>query len=256
MALTNVALIGANGHLGPSVLHILLSAPHLNITVLTRASSASTYPSSVHTITIPDSLPVQALGDALCGQDALVVTMAGNRVAEQIKLADAAYTAGVKRIILADFGSCDSADEYTQALLPLMAGKAKREGSTLSWTSIVTGHFFDYGLKGGLLRFDLPKRRAQLLDGGEMRWSACTLERIGVAVLRVLEREKETRNRLLYVQKLLCDRVIEEKREGLEKGDGDAIEEVVSRKEGFANVLLGLDEENLEDVVRRVIESM
>lgn len=125
MALTNVALIGANGHLGPSVLHILLSAPHLNITVLTRASSASTYPSSVHTITIPDSLPVQALGDALCGQDALVVTMAGNRVAEQIKLADAAYTAGVKRIILADFGSCDSADEYTQALLPLMAGKAK-----------------------------------------------------------------------------------------------------------------------------------
>ena len=85
--------------------------------------------------------------------DALVIAIAGSYVEEQKKLIEAAYEGGVKRIIPADFGSCDSADEKTVKLLPLMEGKKRvreylqsfevkeREGDrgSLSWTSLVTG---------------------------------------------------------------------------------------------------------------------
>jgi nucleoside-diphosphate-sugar epimerase len=298
MPLLKIAIIGANGHLGPAVLSDLFSAPGHTITVLTRFSSTSTYPPPIRTVTISDSLSIEDLTNALRGQDALVITIVGTLVAEQIRLIDAAYSAGVKRIIPADFGSCDSANDYTLDLLPVMAGKARvrayleelaqRRGSILSWTSIITGHFFDHGLKDRLLLFDLPKRRARILDGGDIRWSASTLKRVGEAVSRVLEREDETKNKILYVQSfcvsqnellgvlekvmnvkwevehLNAKELIEQNKEGVEKGNWDAVIEVVSvhglvasnweEKEGFANGLLGLEEENLEDVVRKVVE--
>jgi len=298
MPLLKVAIIGANGNLGPAVLSALLSAPYLTVTVLTRSSSTSTYPPSVHTVSISDSLLVHELTNALRGQDALIITIVGTLVTEQIKLVDAAYSAGVKRIIPADFGSCDSADEYTLDLLPVMAGKAKvrayleelaqKEGSALSWTSIITGHFFDHGLKDRLLLFDLPKQRARILNGGEIKWSATTLEKIGEAVVKVLEKEEETKNKVLYIQSFCVNQndvlavlekvmgvkwkiehvnageIIEQNKKGVEKGDWDAVIEVVSvhglvasnwkEKKGFVNELLGLEEENLEDAVRKVVE--
>jgi nucleoside-diphosphate-sugar epimerase len=298
MAVLKVALIGANGNLGPAVLSALLSSPKLTVTVLTRSSSSSSYPPAVRTVSISDSLPVHELTNALRGQDALVITIVCTLIDEQIKLIDAAYAAGVKRVIPADFGSCDSADEYTLDLLPVMAGKARvrthlehlalQNGSALSWTSIITGHFFDHGLKDRLLLFDLPKRRVRLLDGGEYRWSASTLKRVGEAVLRVLEMEEETRNKILYVQSFCVTQnellgilekvmgtkwniehvnageIIKKSKEGVEKGDWDSIIEVVSvhglvasnweGKEGFSNRLLGLEEHDLEDAVRRVVE--
>jgi len=298
MPLLKVALIGANGTLGPVVLSALLSAPSLTVTVLTRSSSSSTYPPPIRTVLVPDSLSVPDLTTALRGQDALVITIIGTLVEEQIKLVDAAYAAGIKRVIPADFGSCDSADEYTLNLLPVMAGKARvrahlehlaqENGSVLSWTSIITGHFFDHGLEDRLLLFDLPQRKVRLLDGGEKRWSASTLERVGETVVRVLEMEEETRNKILYVQSFCVSQnevlgvlekvmgekwsvehvnageLIERNREGVVKGDWDSVIEVVSvhglvasnweDKKGFANGLLGLKEENLEDTVRKVVQ--
>jgi putative NADH-flavin reductase len=298
MALLKVALIGANGNLGPAVLSALLSLPKITVTVLTRSSSSTTYPPAVRTVSISDSLPAHDLTNSLRGQDALVITIVCTLVEEQIKLIDAAYAAGVKRVIPADFGSCDSADKYTLDLLPVMAGKARvrahleqlalQNGSVLSWTNIITGHFFDHGLKDRLLLFDLPKRRVRLLDVGDIRWSASTLKRVGEAVLRGLEMEEETRNKILYVQSFCvtqnellgvlekvmgkkwniehvnAEELIEKNKAGVEKGDWDSVIEVVSvhglvasnweQKEGFSNELLGLEEENLEDAVRRVVE--
>jgi putative NADH-flavin reductase len=303
MPLKNIALIGANGTLGPSVLSVLLAANTFKITILTRQSSQSTYPSSINEIRIPDDLPTDSLIRALTGQDALITTFAGTNADLQIRLADAAATAGVQRFIPADFGSCDSSSAGALELIPMYKGKKRvrehlqgmaGEGK-LTWTSIVCGHFFDYGLKGELLSVDLRRRKMKVFDGGDGRWSASTLGRVGEAVVRILQREEETRNRMLYVQSFcVSQNEVLRSLEGatgekweveqVESGrfitemksvlDGDPSEEEKSKasealvsvagiidanwegKKGFANGLLGLEEENLDQVVERVLAEL
>ncbi|KAF2491432.1 NAD(P)-binding protein [Lophium mytilinum] len=305
MAFTKTALIGANGTLGPHIVSALQASPSLNLTIITRASSKSTY-GSTPTISVPDDLPTSALTDALKGFDALVITMAGSYVAECLRLADAAFAAGVKRIIPPDFGSCDSADPETLEILPLMAGKAKvrahleelcgrdREGGKMTWTSLITGHFFDYGLRGGLLCFDVRKKKVQVLDGGDVKFSATNLDTIGTAVVKVLTKEEQggLENKLLYVhsfhvtqnellevlematgsvgkwelEQCSSKELLAVSRPKMLKGDGHATEEVVAvhgivasdweGKEGFANELLSLEKEDLVECVTKVVESL
>ncbi|KAF2471675.1 NAD(P)-binding protein [Lindgomyces ingoldianus] len=302
MPIKNVALIGAAGTLGPSVLHALQSSP-FEVFVLNRASSKSTYPNT-STITIPDDLNVPTLTTLFRSHaiDALVMTIAGSYVSEQKRLIEAAFNAGVQRVMPAEFGSCDSADEATNQLLPLMegkkrvreflqevCGKEREEGmGKMTWTSLVTGHFFDYGMATRLMKFDVRARKAYLLDGGDVTFSASNLGFIGKAVVRVLERPKETENQLLYIHShsttqlavlAILERLTGEKWERIQQdtkvlipearrrmlaGDKEATEEVVSPwgivssdwrgKEGFANGLLGLEEEDLESVLRDAVE--
>jgi nucleoside-diphosphate-sugar epimerase len=302
MPLQRIALIGANGTLGPAVLCALLSAQRFTITVLTRQSSKSTYAPPVTEIRISDSLPTDELVNALTGQDALVTTFAGSNADLQIRLADACVAAGVQRFVPADFGSCDSENPRALQLIPLYRGKKRvrahlvglvgRSGGRFSWTSVVCGHFFDWGLMGGLLSFDLKNRKVRVFDGGDIKWSASTLGRVGESVVAVLMKEEETRDRVCFVQSfcvsqnevLAClERVMGEKWEveqvkseefiremkgklDRDPDDGEAREALVSvvgivesnweGKEGFANGMLGLQEEDLEGVVRRVVKDL
>ncbi|KAF2185626.1 NAD(P)-binding protein [Zopfia rhizophila CBS 207.26] len=304
MALKNVALIGASGTLGPSILKALQSS-NFDVSILNRSSSKSKY-SITHVITVPDDLNVPAL-TALFKEnsiDALVISIAGSYVEEQKRLIQAAFNAGVKRVIPAEFGSCDSADDATVQLLPLMEGKKRvrgfleelsakdREGGNLTWTSLVTGHFFDHGLSTGLLKLNIKGRKAYLQDGGNIKFSGTNLDTIGTAVAKVLqpENEEKTKNKLLYIHSFSVtqneildvleqvtgqkwERVYEdskkqigEARPKMLEGDDDAREEVVSvwgivasdwrKKEGFANQLIGLQKESLEEVVKRVVQNV
>ncbi|KAF2736388.1 NAD(P)-binding protein [Polyplosphaeria fusca] len=304
MPIQNVALIGANGNLGPYILSALTSSPFTPF-VLNRASSKSQY-TNVQVLTVPDDLDPATITPLLKSYsiDALILAFEGALVEPAKKMIHAAFDAGVHRVIPADFGSCDSADPETVQLLPLMAGKqqvrellielARKERAegvrAFTWTSLVTGHMFDWGLKGALLKFDVAKRKAYLIDGGDVKFSASNLEFIGRAAVRVLEREGETANRLLYVhshwvtqkevlevlERVMGERwervvldgkeVIEGERPKMLEGDHDATEEIVAvhglvasdwkGKEGFANELLGLEEEDLEQVIRRVVREM
>ncbi len=300
MTLTKIALIGANGNLGPSVLNALLSAskPSLNVTVVSRKSSKSTYPDNVTVRYISSEQTHDELVEVLSGQDALITTFGGTNSALQIKLADACVDAGVQRFIPADFGSCDSSSELALELMPLYREKAKvreylkklaGEGK-LGWTSLVTGHFFDFGLEVGLLLMDIKKRRMTMIDDGDVMWSTTTLRRVGEAVVAVLRNEEETKNQMLYVQSFcvrqkqlleVCEEVQESKwevedvtsqqfiktmkeRTDKDSNDHEARENLVGvvgiidgdwrRKGAFANDILGLKEENLEEVVRKVLE--
>lgn len=304
MAIQNVAIIGASGTIGAPILSALRAHPNLTPFILNRHSSKSVYPRT-RIITIPDDLSVPTIASRLKDYaiDALVIAFAANQVDEQKKLIDAAFESGcVKRVIPAEFGSCDSADGKTVELLPLMEGKKRvreyaisvcereREGEQekLSWTSLVTGHFFDWGIPYGLLKFQPEKKIAYLLDGGDIKFSASTLSFVGEAVCRILEHEEQTRNRMLYVHSLHVTqrevlaaiekvtgerwkvveqesgKVLQEIRPRMLEGDFEAREEVVAvwgvvasdwvGKEGFANGELGLEEESLEEVVRRVFE--
>ena len=296
MTLTKVALIGANGHLGPHVLSALLSAD-FKVTVLSRHSSTSTYPSAVNVKHISNDPSHSELVDVLTAQDVIITTFGGTNSALQIKLADACVSAGVQRFIPADFGSCDSSSELALKLMPLYREKAKvreylrgLEGK-LSWTSLVTGHFFDFGLESGLLLMDIQKRKMVMIDGGSHMWSASALERAGEAVVVVLRNTEQTKNKMLYVQSFcinqkqlleVCEKVqackyevedvasedfIKSNKERTDKDsdDHDARENLVGvvgiidgdwrTKEGFANELLGLKDQDLEEAVRGVIKN-
>ncbi|KAF2026306.1 NAD(P)-binding protein [Setomelanomma holmii] len=303
MSINNVALIGGTGTLGAPVLKAL-KASEFNIFVVNRQTSRSVYPRT-QVITVPDDLNVDGIAQALKEKeiDALVITIAGSHVESQKKLIDAAFKAGVKRIIPAEFGSCDSADEKTNEILPLMKGKKdvrdyllslegmqREDGSKFTWTSLVTGHFFDYGLTCGLLKFDVKDRKAYILDGGKIKFSGSNLDFIGKAVIKILEKPAETANKLLYVHSSYVTqlellealenatgdkfkRIDQDSEEELKvarpkmlSGDREAREEVVAvwgvvasdwkEKEGFANTLLGLQEDDLDETVQKVVAEL
>ena len=114
MSIRNVALLGADGKLGPAILSALVDAS-FQVTVLKRQSSKqpdTNYPPGVKVSRIPDNMDDEdALVQSLKGMDALVVTIKGSQVEVQEKLARACVRAGVKRMVPADFGSVDSASE-------------------------------------------------------------------------------------------------------------------------------------------------
>lgn len=68
---------------------------------------------------------------------------------DQNKLIDAAIAAGVKRFIPSEYGS-DSTNDKLNALIPIFASKIavvdylKSKESEISWSSIITGAFFDW----------------------------------------------------------------------------------------------------------------
>ncbi|KAK5084441.1 hypothetical protein LTR05_005517 [Lithohypha guttulata] len=217
MSIQKVTLIGANGRLGPSILDALLNTSDFEASVLTRASSKSTYPSNVKVLKTEDDLPFDQLVEALRGQDALVIAFAGTQKDNSIKLANAAFEAGLKHIIPADFGSCDSSDPQSLDLVPLyinkkdvrdhlieLTKKTRQDGTTIAWTSLITGHFFDYGLKSGLLSINLDKKSSTIFDNGTYPFGATNLRDIGFCTARILQNANHPRlkNQIVYVQSL------------------------------------------------------
>ncbi|KAK4071716.1 uncharacterized protein Triagg1_5954 [Trichoderma aggressivum f. europaeum] len=302
--LNKVCLIGANGTLGSVILQALVTANCFDVSVLQRSSSSSstTFGPSVTRLVVGSDLAVDELTEALKGQDAVVAAFPLGQGDQHLRLVEAAFNAGVKRFIPADFGSCDAADAEPQKYLPLYRKKtavrekcealAAQDGSAaFSWTTLVCGHFFDHGLRDGLLHINFDTRTAQILDGGAIRASTSTLRRIAEATVRILQRPVETRNRALYVQsfnptqleivaaleKTMGDKwhvqhvdskpYLEDAQKRLESDDEKAvlvaIEDIVfvlgaldadwTRRDGFAMELLGLKDESLEDVVNEVV---
>lgn len=297
-----IGLIGANSRIGPAILKALIDHPATtSIVVFVRPSSQ---PVPLHPrillVTIPSDPPTLTdLTDAFSQHDieALVCALNPSERELQMRLADACVAAGVSRFIPADYGSMRSDDPYVLRLLPNFRNKQLvREHCqsladshrSFSWTSLVSGHFFDYGLRTELLGIDAEKNTALLFDGGKDRWSTSTVAQIGRAVAAILlEKEEETTNKMLLIQSFCVTQLevihaveraigqtvhgqyvdsepyIAEKAKGADKGDAEAVEELVavlgikrSNWTGnalFANRMLGLKEESLEDVVRRVV---
>ncbi|KAK7935001.1 hypothetical protein PG985_000496 [Apiospora marii] len=298
MAIKNVALLGATGDLGAPMLKVLIAAGTFHITVLQRRSSKSVPLSdpSVRVVTVDDDMSLESLREALEGQDAVIASFRPRDVDVHLRLADAAAAAGVKRFIPADFGSCDSSSERVQELVPLFLAKvhvrerlqelalAKPE---FTWTSFVTGHLFDWGLKENFLHFNLKTRTADLLDDGKYRSSTSTLERVSEAVVKVLHDEEIGRNKMLFIQSfcvsqldvlaslekatgdkwkvnwLDSEKFIKESKAKANAGDKEAVEDLVfalgavdgdwESKEDFAMETLGLKNEDLDQVIQRVV---
>lgn len=301
MAFRNIALIGGTGTVGAPILQALKSSP-FKVSVLNRQSSKSTY-ADTHVITIPDDLDVQDLTRLLkeSNIDVLIIAIAGGRAEQAKKLIEAAFNAGVKRVIPNDFGSCDSTDAKTNEVYPTNARKKSvrdylislqdqdrgDSAGKLTWTSLIPGHFFDWGFTNELLKFNVKKRKAYIIDGGDIKFSASNLDFIAKAVVKILQAPDETANKILYIhshyvtqnevlaslekatgerwEKIPQNSEDELKRErpGVLAGDRDAAEVTVAvwgliasdwkDKEEFANKTLGLQEEDLDETIRKVV---
>ena len=298
MSIKNVCLLGANGTVGPMVLHALVN-DGFNVTVLKRASSKSPtdYPAGVKVAEVNDAFAVDDLVPIFSNQDAVVVTIKGTQVDIQKRLADAAVKAGVKRFIPADFGSCDSSSPHAQDCVPLFANKTElrsyladlaRENKGFTWSSIVCGHFFDWAT--AFLHIWPREKRADLVKpGDQLKASYSTLARVGEVTSRILQRPAETANRVLFVQSFCVTQVAivqafekasgakydvrwlqaesyeHEQKAKRDEGDKEAIENLVwmlgaiegnwEEREEFAMGVLGLENENLEKVAERVVQS-
>lgn len=201
----NVAIAGASGNLGPSILNALLADGSFNVTVLTRESSTATFPETVKVIKV-NYESLESLKSALQNQDALISTLATLALNVQLLLIDAAIASGVTRFLPSEFGS-DIANPRTRAL-PVFAGKVQVEEylqaqaaqhPSFSYTLVRNSAFLDWGLQVGFV-FQAP--RPLLSDGGCRRASLTTLATIGKAVVGVLRHLRETANRAVYVQDL------------------------------------------------------
>ncbi|KAJ5594300.1 uncharacterized protein N7459_000508 [Penicillium hispanicum] len=167
-----------------------------------------------------------------------------------------------------------------------------KESEGLTWTGIATSGLFDWGLGNGFLEFNIADRTATIWDGGRKSFTLTNEETLGQSVISVLEHPQETSNRYLYVasvettqQDILValenatgakwtvnetttDSQVEEGQKKLQAGDfGGALILVRAtvfsntpglranyiKEEQFANSLLGLKIESIEDTVKRVV---
>ncbi|KAK4446177.1 hypothetical protein QBC34DRAFT_152154 [Podospora aff. communis PSN243] len=305
MTVKSIALVGANGSLGSVLLTALLAAkpPHgpFTITILQRESSTSPPTPGTNLICIPDSFPLDALTAALANHDAVITAFPLRDVSIHLRIASAAFAAGVKRFIPADFGSVDSRSAYARELVPLFEKKAQvrellqslsSQRADFGWTSLVVGHFFDWGLGNGFLHFYPDEKRAEILGDGKQKSSLSTLTRVAEAVVKILGAEDavyETgmKSRVLMVQSFCVSQLdvlrvleevtgeewtvewrdteefIREKKGKADAGDKEAIEDLVfalgvvdgnwEEKRDFAMGLLGLEDEDLEGEVRKAL---
>lgn len=214
---------------------------------------------------------------------------------DQNKLIDAAIAAGVKRFIPSEYGS-NTPDKRAREIVPMFEAKfgtvnyLKSKESEISWTSLVTGPFFDWGLRVGFLGFDGSSKTATIFDDGEAEFIATNLHQIGVATVKALEHADLTKNQYVYiggvqttqnqvlaaaekatgtkwtVKKISAKDYIEEGRAKLQKGDFSGVVNLIigltyGKDEqlgdfssvGLWNDKLGVPKEGLEETVKATL---
>jgi uncharacterized protein YbjT (DUF2867 family) len=200
MSYQNIAIAGATGNLGPTIVQSLVDA-NFNVTILSQSGKTSNLPSAAKTIKV-DYSSQDSLTNALKNQDVFISTIPQHDT--QPALIDAAIAAGVKRFIPSEFGSNISGNAKTAAL-PVFKGKGitqeylKQKASEISYTLIVTGLFLDWGMQVGV-SINLKGGPTRVFDGGDDKHSTTLLSDIGKAVVGVLKHPEETKNRAIYVQ--------------------------------------------------------
>ena len=205
-AIKNVALIGAAGGFGPTVLNKVVASGVFTVTVLRREGSKSTYPAGITVVDVDFESP-DALKAALAGQDAVISLVGVPGLAAQTQVIDAAIAAGVKRFIPSDFGS--DLDNPLARKLPVFAHKVqvadylaeKSRETALTYTLVSNAAFLDWGLERHFL-LNTADYKPALYDGGNTIFSATTLDSVGDAVVSILKHPEETKNRRVYIENI------------------------------------------------------
>ncbi|KAM0549197.1 hypothetical protein ACHAPJ_009506 [Fusarium lateritium] len=203
----NVAAIGASGTLGTVALKKLLEADKFNITVIRRAGSESTFSSDVKVVDV-DYSSLDSLRSAFKGQDAVISLVPTFAADAQKGFVDAAIDAGVSRFIPSEF-SANLANANARTL-PVFAAKIKLQEylvektkySDLTYTFIYGGGWLDAGRHRSFL-ISSTGDTTNTYDGGDVRFSASTLDTVADAIVSTLDHLEETKNRSVHVHSLV-----------------------------------------------------
>jgi hypothetical protein len=171
---------------------------------LTRKESTSTFPEGVPVFKA-DYTDVSSIKLAMEGQDMVISMVGGIAAGDQQVFIDAALAAGVKRFLPSEFGPYSRNPEFAAlnpVVLPAKAGTVdylRSKQPLISWSSLVTGAFFDWAMKVGFFGFDLASKTVTLIDGGTSVFTTTTLSTIGKALVAILEHRGETKNQYIFV---------------------------------------------------------
>ncbi|KAF2488959.1 isoflavone reductase family protein [Lophium mytilinum] len=210
--LKNIILAGATGSVGAPILKALLAEPSFNVSVLTRASSSSTFPPSIPTHAVSDAFTEAELTDAFRGHDAVVIATSTTPITKDdlaYRFVNAAVKAGVKRLIPSEFGA-NNLDPRAQKLVPVYKAKGDlldylktKEAEGLSWTSISCGSWLDWALdpakSGNFLKIDVANRKAEIWDSGNAQFTVTTSSNTGLAVAQALKNPALSANKQIFL---------------------------------------------------------
>jgi len=200
----HVALAGATGNLGTSILDVLLKSGDFIITALKRVGSESTFPTPVKIVEV-DYNSLERLTVALKGQDAVICTFGmGTDASVHKQLIDAAIAANVKRFIPSEF-SFDIMNRLVRQL-PIFENKLKvichleerAWNSEMTYTYVINSAFLDWGFQHNFI-LDISQSKPTIFGSGDELFSTTTVSTAAKAVLGVLKNYEETKNRAVYI---------------------------------------------------------
>ncbi|KAL3461191.1 hypothetical protein BJX64DRAFT_261471 [Aspergillus heterothallicus] len=194
MSISKVALAG-KGRLGSVVLDELLKAGY-KVTVLTQSVlSLNDIPDGIgiNEVDYTSYASQSILQAALTGFDAVVSTVAGVAVSSQKPLIDAAIAAGVKHFIPADYAMSLRAPEirrlppYTDVVEIENYLRAQTDDgrAKMAWTVVACGGFLEYSFDLPFM-IDLPNRRIDIVNGGDVPFSISEFRTVAKAIVGVL----------------------------------------------------------------------
>ncbi|KAH6847551.1 hypothetical protein B0I37DRAFT_431172 [Chaetomium sp. MPI-CAGE-AT-0009] len=182
-----VAVLGATGNLGPSIIRELQTAG-FTVTAITRS------PTSTSTTNLPPNTAVltadynslDSLKTAFTGQDAVVSAVGTQAVGAQKTVVDAAVAAGVRRFVPSEFGI------HTRVV------RDRPIGRILAGKIGVVDYLEGLGLEhSGLGTVNIKDKTATVIDSGDEKWYASTLAQIGRVVAGILKHPDETANKYI-----------------------------------------------------------
>ncbi|RDW61129.1 aromatic alcohol reductase [Aspergillus mulundensis] len=217
MAIKNVVVAGVTGNLGPPILKALVAAGTFNITIFSRPKQATAPapalapPSATNGTASPQTVEVDytsipSLTTTLSHlhADCILSLLPHTASQTQTNLIHASVAAGVPRFIPSEFGA--DLDNPVNRAAPTYRGKVGVQEllktlaaeNQITYTIVYNGAFLDWGLAHSF-PVDVGRREAVLHGGGERVYSTTTQTSIGKAVVSILQREEESRNRVVRI---------------------------------------------------------
>ncbi|EPS38445.1 hypothetical protein H072_7803 [Dactylellina haptotyla CBS 200.50] len=222
MSTKSVLLIGASGNLGTPILQALIADPGIDVTILSRESSTSTFPAGVP-VKKADYNSHDSLVAAFKGHEVIVSNVATLAAGDQVKFVEAAVDAGVKRFYPTEFGSIASSDDpklvtewwdrvgFHGKYEVYLRLKELSDAGKIEWTLITNGPFFDWGLHAGFLGLKLKEKKITIYGSGNQLIATTNLAHIAKATAWTITHPEETKNKAVrfYSYKVSQNQVLE-----------------------------------------------
>jgi hypothetical protein len=181
--------------MGSHILDSLLASPNKHsITILTRASSSSTFPESVKVAKV-DYDSDDSITSALKGIDFLVITLKSTAPADlHSRIVNAAAAAGVKYIMPNYFGYALPEEANPDSADPIMSTFARfvfdvRDAPGPHYVALVCGFWYEWslGLSSWCYGFDIAERKVTMYDDGMKKINTSTWNLCADAVAKIVD---------------------------------------------------------------------